>query len=40
VIVGGLAINRFSQLAEMVGADACSVDAPSAVIRANELIAD
>ena len=40
VIVGGLAINRFSQLAEMVGADACSVDAPSAVVRANELIAD
>jgi methylmalonyl-CoA mutase cobalamin-binding domain/chain len=39
VIVGGLTINRFSQLAEMVGADACGVDAPSAVTRANELIA-
>jgi methanogenic corrinoid protein MtbC1 len=40
VIVGGLAINRFSQLAEMVGADACSADAPSAVITATELMAD
>ncbi len=39
VIVGGLAINRFSQLAEMMGADACSADAPSAVTRAKELMA-
>jgi methanogenic corrinoid protein MtbC1 len=39
VIVGGLAINRFSQLAGMVGADACSGDAPAAVTSANELIA-
>ena len=39
MIVGGLAINRFSQLAGMVGADACSADAPSAVDTANELVA-
>jgi methylmalonyl-CoA mutase cobalamin-binding domain/chain len=39
VIVGGLTINRFNQLAEMVGADACSADALSAVTKANELIA-
>jgi methylmalonyl-CoA mutase cobalamin-binding domain/chain len=38
VIIGGLAINRFSRLAEMVGADAYSPDAPSAVATASHLV--
>ncbi len=38
VIIGGLAINHFNRLADMVGADACGVDAPAAVIRANQLV--
>ena len=37
VIVGGLAINRFGQLAGAVGADAYCADAPSAVVYANQL---
>ncbi len=35
VIIGGLAINRFNRLAEMVGADACGADAQAAVAYAN-----
>ena len=38
VIIGGLAINRFNRLAEMVGADAYSPDAPSAVAAAGLLV--
>jgi methanogenic corrinoid protein MtbC1 len=38
VIIGGYAINCFEHLAEMVGADAWSPDAPSAVARASELV--
>jgi methylmalonyl-CoA mutase cobalamin-binding domain/chain len=38
VMIGGLAINRFSKLAEVVGANAYSADAPSAVARANEMV--
>ena len=38
VMIGGLAINQFDRLAEMVGADAWSADAQSAVVRANQLI--
>jgi MerR family transcriptional regulator, light-induced transcriptional regulator len=37
VIIGGLAINRFNKLAEVVGADAYSTDAPSAVACANQM---
>ena len=37
VIIGGLAINRFGQLAGAVGADAYCADAPSAVVYANQL---
>lgn len=40
VIVGGLAINRFNQLAAAVGADAYSSDAESALDCANRLIGD
>lgn len=40
VIVGGLAINRFSQLAGVVGADACSADARSAVAEGRQLVTD
>jgi len=36
VIVGNLAINRFNQLAGMVGADAHSANAQAAVIYANQ----
>jgi methanogenic corrinoid protein MtbC1 len=39
VILGGLAINRFSQLSSMVGADACSADAKSAPLRADQVVA-
>lgn len=38
VIVGGLAINRFSQLAGVVGADACGADARSAVAEGQQLV--
>jgi methanogenic corrinoid protein MtbC1 len=38
VIIGGLAINRFHRLAEMVGADAYSPDALSAVATARQLV--
>ena len=38
VMVGGLAINRFDRLADMVGADAWSSDARAAVARAGELV--
>jgi MerR family transcriptional regulator, light-induced transcriptional regulator len=39
VIIGGLAINRFHRLAEMVGADAYSSDALSVVATARKLVA-
>ena len=38
VIVGGLAINRFNGLANMVGADSCSADARAAVTHAQSLV--
>lgn len=38
VIVGGLAVNRFSQLASVMGADACSADARSAVVDGHQLV--
>ena len=38
VIIGGLAINRLNQLADMVGADACGTDAQAAVKIANQLV--
>jgi methylmalonyl-CoA mutase cobalamin-binding domain/chain len=38
VIIGGLAINRFSRLADMVGADAFSPDALSAVVAATRIV--
>jgi len=38
VIVGGLAMNRFSQLAGFVGADSCRSDANSALEYANRLV--
>jgi methylmalonyl-CoA mutase cobalamin-binding domain/chain len=40
VIIGGLAINQFDKLAEMVGARAYSADAQSAVVRANQIVGD
>ena len=36
VIIGGLAINRFNQLAGMVGADAYRDNAQAAVVYANQ----
>ena len=39
VIIGGLAINRFHQLADAVGADAHSPNAPAAVAYANQSLA-
>jgi methanogenic corrinoid protein MtbC1 len=36
-MVGGLAINRYNQLAQMVGADAYCADARAAVLFANQL---
>ena len=39
VIIGGLAINRFNPLAELVGADAFSADAQAAIVCANRLMA-
>jgi methanogenic corrinoid protein MtbC1 len=36
VIIGGLAINRFNRLANMVGADSWSADAAAAVVYANQ----
>jgi MerR family transcriptional regulator, light-induced transcriptional regulator len=39
-IIGGLAINRFSRLADMVGADMFSVDASAAVGAATRLVGD
>jgi methanogenic corrinoid protein MtbC1 len=38
VIVGGLAINRFSQLAGIVGADGTAGDARTAAVLANEVV--
>jgi MerR family transcriptional regulator, light-induced transcriptional regulator len=38
VIIGGLAINRFDRLVEVVGADAYSFDARAAVDTANQLV--
>jgi methanogenic corrinoid protein MtbC1 len=38
VIIGGLAINRFDRLAEVVGADAYSVNAQSAISAADQLV--
>jgi MerR family transcriptional regulator, light-induced transcriptional regulator len=38
VIIGGLAINQFDKLADMVGAKAYSADAQSAVARANQIV--
>jgi len=38
VIIGGLAINRFSRMAELVGADGWCEDAPAAVVLANQLV--
>ena len=37
VMIGGLAINRFKQIAEMVGADANSGDARAAVFDADRI---
>ena len=37
-MLGGLAINRFNQLADMVGADAFSTDAQAAVIDASRAL--
>jgi methylmalonyl-CoA mutase cobalamin-binding domain/chain len=37
VIIGGLAINRFNRLADMVGADAFAADAQAAVAYANRI---
>jgi methanogenic corrinoid protein MtbC1 len=38
VIIGGLAINSFDQLARAMGADACCADVPAAVAYANQLL--
>jgi methylmalonyl-CoA mutase cobalamin-binding domain/chain len=38
VMVGGLAINRFSRLADMVGADAFGADASAAVATASRIV--
>ena len=38
VIVGGLAINRFNQLVDALGADASSADAETAVISASRIV--
>ncbi len=38
VIIGGLAINRFNQLAGVVGADACMADAQAAVASASNMV--
>ncbi len=38
IIIGGLAINRFAQLVDVVGADAWSADAESAVTCASRLV--
>ncbi|HEY2616889.1 MAG TPA: cobalamin-dependent protein [Acetobacteraceae bacterium] len=38
VIIGGLAINRFSRLADLVGADAFSTDALAAVVAATRIV--
>jgi methanogenic corrinoid protein MtbC1 len=38
VIIGGLAINRFNALADLVGADAHSFDAQTAIGAANQLV--
>jgi len=38
IMIGGLAINRFNQLAEMAGADAFCTDAQAAVAAANQVI--
>jgi methanogenic corrinoid protein MtbC1 len=38
IIIGGLAINRFNRLADVVGADACMPNAESALASANSMI--
>ena len=38
VIIGGLAINRFNQLAVVVGADACMANAQAALVSANSMV--
>jgi len=38
VMIGGLGINRFKRMAELVGADAWCEDAPGAVALANQLV--
>jgi methanogenic corrinoid protein MtbC1 len=38
VMVGGLAINRFDQLARLVGADGFGVDAQAAVASAHRIV--
>lgn len=40
VMIGGLAINRFGQLAAMVGADGCSADAGAAVLDADRVVSN
>lgn len=40
VIVGGLAINRFNQLVDVIGADASSADARGAVDSASDIIGE
>ncbi len=38
IMLGGLAINRFSRLADVLGADACSTNAQLAVARADQMV--
>jgi methanogenic corrinoid protein MtbC1 len=38
VIVGGLAVNQFDRIADMVGADGCGRDAQAAVAQAGRLL--
>lgn len=40
VIIGGLAINRFNRLAEVIGADACMANAQAALLSANSMVND
>lgn len=39
VMIGGLAVNRFSRLSEVLGADASGVNAQAAVMRASQMAA-
>ena len=38
VIIGGIAINRFNRLADLLGADACGVDAQAAVANVSQIL--